>query len=309
MYNDAPFGYDLFPHDVQITVNNLIEQSKQFDALNTNGTHVWIVIHKIEDTHIVDEAMKERHYQNIQRVYWYKRGHYVEGPVHRLTPAVCEIVTIGCLPNSAAITWNVSMDPRKRHNFIEIPSVATLARDSSGNAINVTEKPPELAEFLLGMFCKKGSTVLIVGTGAGGCVKGALRAGFNVVGVENDEKQYNALYSEMNAWLASMQKEKDDAAVAAEKPKRAPKTATATDDKEEEDDVEPSSSTTLQAAIVEGKCFSCDEEGTEDNPLGQCIECEKWNHIKECMIDYGGNNKSKTGLVCGGCNAALFGAD
>jgi len=308
MYNDAPFGYDLFPHDVQITVNNLIEQSKQFDALNTNGTHVWIVIHKIEDTHIVAEAMTERHYQNLQHVYQHMPGQYVEGPVHRLTPSV-NVMTIGFLPNSSAITWNVSKDPQQRHNFVSIPSVSTLAKDSSGNAINVTEKPPELAEFLLGMFCKKGSTVLIVGTGAGGCVKGALRAGYNVVGVENDERQYNALFSEMNAWLAKMQKEKEDAAAAAEKPKRGPKTSVSPDDKKEEIEAQPSSLITLQAAVVEGKCFSCDLEGTDDDPLGQCLECEKWNHTKECMLDYDGNDKSKTGLVCGGCHASLFGAD
>ena len=68
------------------------------------------------------------------------------------------------------------------------------------------------------MFCKKGANVLIVGTGAGGCVKGALKAGFNVIGVENDEKQYNQLKSDMNAWVARIKKEKE--APKSRKPKR-----------------------------------------------------------------------------------------
>ena len=308
MYNDAPFGYDLFPNDVQITVNNLMEQSKQFDAINTNGTHVWIVIHKIDDTHIVKEAMTERHYQNLQQVYWYQPGQYVEGPVHRLTPAV-QIITVGFLPNSSEITWNVDRDPRKRHNHFSHPSVGTLAKDSSGNAINVTEKPPELAEFLLGMFCKKGSTVLIVGTGAGGCVKGALRAGYNVIGVENDEKQYNALFSEMNSWIASMQKEKEDAKTAPPRSKRAPKTTTAVDDDDEDDGVVPLTVTSVSAAVVAGVCFSCDKPGTPEDPLGECINCEKQNHVKECMVDYNNEDGVKEGLVCSGCHEGMFGKD
>ena len=92
----------------------------------------------------------------------------------------------------------------KGPNYFTHPSLLTLAKDTSGNVINVTEKPPELAAFLLGMFCKPGATVLIVGTGAGGCVKGAVKAGLNVVGVENDEKQFNSLFSELNGWVASL---------------------------------------------------------------------------------------------------------
>ena len=40
MYNDTPFGYDLFLHDEQITIHTLLTQSKQFDSVNTQGNHV-----------------------------------------------------------------------------------------------------------------------------------------------------------------------------------------------------------------------------------------------------------------------------
>ena len=69
MYTDNPFGYGLFPNDQQITVQWLMTQSKQFDAINTKGNHVWIVIHKVDDLHIVKEAMEERNYKNSQQVY------------------------------------------------------------------------------------------------------------------------------------------------------------------------------------------------------------------------------------------------
>ncbi len=305
MYNDAPFGYDLFPHDQQISVTTLTEQSKQFDAINTKSNHVWIVIHKVDDTHIVREAMVERNYKNIQQIYWYKRNQYCEGPVHRLTPAV-DVMTFGCHPNAESITWNVSDNPRERHNFIDIPSVLTLAKDSSGNIINVTEKPPELAAFLCGMFCQKGSTILVIGTGAGGCVKGMLQAGFNVVGVENDEKQFNQLFSEMNSWVANIAKEKEAAQKVLEKPKKAAKSTSDTAVLELNDEDPPEVVQTI-AAQKEGCCFSCEERGTDENPLGECINCEKQNHVNGCMVDYTGEDGTVDGMVCSGCDAGMFG--
>ena len=53
-----------------------------------------------------------------------------------------------------------------------------------------------------------------------GQVKGALQAGLNVIGVENDEKQYNQLYSEMNSWVAGHQKVKDELKAKSEKVKK-----------------------------------------------------------------------------------------
>ena len=306
MYNDAPFGFGLFPHDDQISVHTLTEQSKQFDAINTKGNHAWIVIHKNDDTHIVKEAMTERNYQNLQQVFWYKPGHYVEGPVHRLTPAVSDVVTIGFLPSAADIIWNVSDNPRERHNFISIPSVLSLAKDSSGNIINETEKPPALAAFLCGMFCQKGSTILVIGTGAGGCVKGMLEAGFNVIGVENDEKQYNQLFSEMNSWIARIEKEKEEAEKPLPKPRKA---KTASDEPVEavKDDQNTPEPTHLESAEKEGCCFYCDEEETEENPLDECIGCGKFNHMHECMTEYEETAVLGEGLVCKSCDAGLFG--
>ena len=306
MYNDAPFGYDLFPHDEQITTPGLVQQSKQFDAINTKGNHVWIVIHKADDVVIVKEAMVDRGYKNLQQVYWYQPNQYTDGPVNRLTNAVT-MITFGCMPSYQDIHWNVSNDPRERHNFVSIPSVLSLAKDTSGNTINVTEKPPELAEFLLGMFCQKGSTVLIVGTGAGGCVKGALRAGFNVIGVENDEKQYNQLFGEMNKWIATMQKEDEEAAAVVSKGKKSAVSKDAGEQPKEDGEEEAPVVKQLQLAQEEGKCFSCDLEALEENPLDKCSQCGKINHVKECMEDIADEHGDLSGLVCAACKAALFG--
>ena len=306
MYTDAPFGFDLFPHDQQITAQWLISQSKQFDAINTKGNHVWIVIHKGDDQHIVKEAMEDRGYKNIQQVYWIMPDHYVEGAVNRFTPSV-QVVSIGFIPDSGKIFWNVSADPRQRQNYFMHPSLLTLAKDTSGNVINVTEKPPELAAFLLGMFCKPGATVLIVGTGAGGCVKGAVKAGLNVVGVENDEKQFNSLFSELNGWVASLAKEKEDAKPKTKKMKALKDAGADKSDQKKDGAPAPKPGVTL-AASVEGKCFSCEEAGTVDNPLDECFGCHKMNHVKDCMADTADSEGNLSGLCCSGCMLKLFGS-
>ena len=306
MYTDAPFGFDLFPHDQQITAQWLISQSKQFDAINTKGNHVWIVIHKGDDQHIVKEAMEDRGYKNIQQVYWIMPDHYVEGAVNRFTPSV-QVVSIGFIPDSGKIFWNVSADPRQRQNYFMHPSLLTLAKDTSGNVINVTEKPPELAAFLLGMFCKPGATVLIVGTGAGGCVKGAVKAGLNVVGVDNDEKQFNSLFSELNGWVASLAKEKEDAKPKTKKMKALKDAGADKSDQKKDGAPAPKPGVTL-AASVEGKCFSCEEAGTVDNPLDECFGCHKQNHTKECMADAADSDGNLSGLCCTGCMIKMFGS-
>jgi hypothetical protein len=305
MYTDAPYGYDLFPHDQQITVHTLLSQSKQFDAINTKECSVWIVIHKMDDTNIVKEAMTTRGYTNLQHVFWAKPNHYVAGPVHKLTPVV-ETITVGCIPNAASITWNVSDDPRKRPNLFSWPSVASLAKDSAGNVINCTEKPPELAAFLLGMFCKKGANVLMVGTGAGGCVKGALTAGFNVIGVENDEKQYNQLFSEMNAWVSIAKKETEQVKPKSRKIKTTVDKGAASSSLVTEAAAEPSNLVTVVAAVQAGQCFSCEEPAKDGNPLGKCGQCGVQNHVKECMTDVAGDPGVDQVLVCSGCLAKLF---
>jgi hypothetical protein len=305
MYHDTPFGYNLFPFDEQITVQWLATQSKQFDAINTKGNHVWIVIHKIEDTNIVIEAMTDRNYKNIQHFFWHKPNHYVEGPMHRFTPVI-EKLSIGFIPDSQSVHWNVSPDPRERPNFVSFPSVASLAKDTAGNIINPTEKPPDLAAHILSIFCKPGGTVLIVGTGAGGCVKGALKAGLNVVGVESDEKQFHQLYSEMNAWVSALAKEKEDAKPKLSNPKKANENAPGKKENKKDAGVAPNLPVVVAAAVV-GKCFSCEEPAKEDNPLDECTQCKKMNHVKECMEDIADEKGDLKGLVCAGCKAKLFG--
>jgi hypothetical protein len=66
-----------------------------------------------------------------------------------------------------------------------------------------------------------------------------LQAGFNVIGVENDEKQYNQLFSEMNSWVAKVEKEREDAQQPLPKPKKAAKSASDAPENGSESDEPP----------------------------------------------------------------------
>ena len=63
------------------------------------------------------------------------------------------------------------------------------------------------------------------------------------------------------------------------------------------------------AATEEGKCFSCDEPGKEDNPLEECTGCGKMYHEKECMVEMAEDNGDHAGIYCGGCKERVFGED
>ncbi len=68
-------------------------------------------------------------------------------------------------------------------------------KDIDGQVVNPYQKPPELAAWLVSFLCIPGSTVLVIGAGAGGGeVLGALLRGCNVVGIENNKVQYNSLH-------------------------------------------------------------------------------------------------------------------
>ena len=177
--------------DEQVTDKDLDTIGKQFDAINTAEDYVAIMMHKPADSVLVIDHLTQRSYTHVCPFFWYKQGHITSGPPTGLNRAV-EMGHVGYYPNYNAVHTNLPDNPVERHNHISCPSVTSLAKDAHNEPINVTEKPPEICEWLLKMLCPASSTVLIVGTGACGDVMGAVRARVNVVGVEVDKDQYLA---------------------------------------------------------------------------------------------------------------------
>ena len=140
-----------------------------------------------------------------------------------------------------------------------------------------------------------------------GQVKGALQADVNVIGVESDEKQYKRLFSEMNSWVAGSENGFEVILCQSEKfkkPSEPPAAAKA--DKKGDADV-PTKPGMVIAVTEEGKCFSCEETATEDNPLEECTGCGKMFHEKWCMEENAEDNGDNAGIYCGGCKEEVFG--
>ena len=276
---DLPFGHKLFTYDVQVTPEFLTNVMKQFDATQTQENYVVIMGHKPQDCHLVCDLYEARGIKNATPLYWVKPEQYQKGPTKRITQAV-EQLMVGYVPNADEVFWcpqHNSQDPRLRENYVEIPSVTTLARDTSGNIINPTEKPPALAQWYFEKWCPRGSWVMVIGAGAGGTVKGAVLAGLNVVAVENDHVQFEALRSELVAWVSKMGEEK-------KKEKKQ-----TIDEKNDSQTVSPLKKPTSSSsssgpnssapAPVPTECFGCEEKGTDKDPISQCDGCVNFFHV------------------------------
>lgn len=271
--------YDKIPDttwDEQPTQESIVEILKQVDAINSNPNVPIFLMHKPADAGVVWAALEERGFKHITPWYWHKTDHQGQTPTVTWTSSV-EQGVVAYQGNRQVIYSKFDMDPRKRHNFIEMKSVTTLARDDNGAIVNVTEKPPGLAKWLFEHHCLPGSTVLIIGAGAGGCTYGATLAGCNVVAVEQDEAQFKALQrilvARQEAELKEMASRNPSPAKPAKKSKRATNTveqgraAAGEEVKEEGGD-----------AGQNPKCVDCGEAiapGGYD-PTRVCSQCTKF---------------------------------
>ena len=304
---DLPFGHDLFLHDVQVIPEFLTNAITQFDATQTQSNYVVIMGHKPTDAHTVADMFESRGIKNATSMYWVKPEQYQKGPQKRMTLAV-EQVIVGYVPNADGVFWcpsHNSADPRESENLINIPSLTTLAKDTAGNIINVTEKPPLLSSWYFEKWCPRGTWVMVVGAGAGGSVKGALLAGLNVVAVECDPVQFHALRSELVAWMEDMGEKKKQEKT---------KSISATADAKMTSPLKLTQSGATAApasSSVENKdkeCFACDDPPTnEKGDLFKCNCCVKVFHLG-CMVCWPVEDEkySSTPSICNFCFDKAF---
>jgi hypothetical protein len=188
---DLMYGLLDLPWDTEPTKEFIETFLKQIMAINNKPSYVVVLYHTMPMTTMVHEALTEAHFQHLTPFFWHKTNHLTQTPVSSYTHSV-ECGTIAFKPSRDKCDWNVSKDPRERHNFIDTPAITTYRKDASGNIINQCQKPAALGRWLFGNHCAPGSTVLVLGAGALGDVEGAVHVGCNVVAVEQDPEQFNA---------------------------------------------------------------------------------------------------------------------
>ena len=181
--------------DQPFQAEDLTRICNQVQAIQTNDSTIVVIFHKTSDSQMVADTLGAANYCHLQNLCWYKgETHQTKTPVSSYTNS-WEIATIGFQPNRNKVAWNMEKDPSKRHNFIECKAVTRYHRDSDGKVINPCQKPPDIMRWLCQNHLSPGSTLLVVGAGAGGEIAGAVQACCNVVAVERDTRQYDALQS------------------------------------------------------------------------------------------------------------------
>ena len=172
----------------------ILRQYAAQNAASAWGIFLW---HTPEQTAMFVEVLKAHGYKECQQVFWHKTDHAAQVPVAQFTSAV-EMGTLAFFPNRSANTVSLSRNPSERHNHIEVPQLTKRWKDSLGNVANPCQKPSELAAWILGSVCMPGTTVVVVGPGAGGGeVMGAVLKGINVVAIEKDKYQFEQLQAHM----------------------------------------------------------------------------------------------------------------
>lgn len=212
LYSDLPYGLlndkQGVTWDTQIETCQLITYFKQFEAATTQDEYAAAFLCAPKDVKVVRDALTDRGLKQLQEWFWYKPNQTIQGPQTQLVPCM-EMGVIGYKPERGKLYWNVSDNPVLRHNVVIADSIKQVDKKEDGSPINPTQKPPEVAAWWFKQNCKPGSTVVIIGTGAGGDVLGANMAGCNVIGVEKDETQFHELQKLLNKRIAEMQSEKE----------------------------------------------------------------------------------------------------
>ena len=169
----------------------LDEMFKQLAAINKAPESVICLMHHPKDTHIVLESITSAGYKQASHIYWVKTNHTNAGPTGALTQIV-EMGTMAYSPHRGKVHWADNKNPSDRYNTFYSDTVTSLLKDAHGEKVNVTQKPPDVAQQLMALHCVPGDDVLVLGSGTGSDVIGAINNGCNVYGVERDRKQYDA---------------------------------------------------------------------------------------------------------------------
>jgi hypothetical protein len=194
IFFDAP--YNVLPNtpwEFQITAKWLMAIFRQISAASTENWATIVIMHKMADSAIVLDAMQQGGLTQMIPFAWVKDGHHSQTPQSSLT-SVFEVGTVGYKPDRTKVKWGgATADPRGRRNVIEAKPVSSFFKAADGEPINICQKPPEIIQYFTNMHVPPGGHVLIIGFGSGAEILGALDCDVNVVGIDSDLRQFEAV--------------------------------------------------------------------------------------------------------------------
>jgi hypothetical protein len=242
-------------------------------ACNQLNEFVAVLYSAWDKCHIPVEAMRALNFKDITPFFWHKTDHTAVGLPDNFVSS-CEMAVMGRYRNKGQTMTRITLpvEPRKRHNFIEMKTVPTFKRYASGEVVNPCEKPTGLSEFFAKSFCFENDWCMIAGGGAGGDARGCIKAGMNVAIFEKDRPQYEFLVNDLKTYDAQLEAAANEVAVAE---KRA-----------QAREVKSSQAERNEAALIAKGCTTCGFTGATQ--ATECFNC-KARACDKCLVLEGGN--------------------
>ena len=167
---DMPFAkvpIEKAPWDILMTAKELRNMLQGVTSINeSEGYHLALMVHW-NQVSMVSETMKHQGFTNIMPIYWHKTEFQNSCQASELTSSV-EIILLGKREASKGVTafYDLALNPRERHNFFECPArVTPLLRE--GKRVNVTQKPPSVAKWIMKRYGKPNTKALIFDSSPG----------------------------------------------------------------------------------------------------------------------------------------------
>jgi hypothetical protein len=184
MFFDMPYGFGErtgLPWDMERWLREQLDGLVRVGhAINTEKAYTWTFGCHVSQAGMVEDVLADNGFKNIIAIYWHKEGLTHAGSV-TWTSSV-EVFVQGYHPNVKSSATTFPANPTLRHNHFEGPPLTKYIKhktgENNGKKVNPHEKPTYVIKHLLQHVLMPGDHVLIVGTGAGGGVRGCIeRAG------------------------------------------------------------------------------------------------------------------------------------
>jgi hypothetical protein len=199
-YFDKPYGKKVELWDQSVLRSDYLVRWLQHSiAVNSSETNVLAINVDYSDYGRVEKIVKENGWPDTHPLTWYKPGQNATGIDCYIYAT--EVILMAYRPRMKLCPYyGIEKNPTKRHNMISIPTVNTKVMHMDGQPVNRHQKPTGIIRYLINNHCAPGAHVLVCGFGSGSEIVGCLQSGMNVIGVEQDSRQFEALRARLLNW-------------------------------------------------------------------------------------------------------------
>ena len=169
-------------------------------------TWLWVNVTQIA---LVTEALIATNHDNVQTFYWHKVDNKPNVPAHRFVSSM-ECAVLGYSKKSACYSSFISLPSSllARTNCVIGPGQHKMDRNVKGEVINIHQKPAYLSEFVGSLFSTPDAKVVVLGSGAGGDVKGFMNLDREIVAIEKDKAQLDAMLGNLRDYEPKLEANK-----------------------------------------------------------------------------------------------------